>query len=499
MLAIILVGELFLFSQKERVIEMTYSQGSNNQALAFSATNEDLLTQINSGRDLLRRSAPLGFTEITVSKKVYLTKNKTKLVPEQQLVNQEVALAILDTNSGSIVERRYWLDEEQIKDANFIRRTYLENFENIPNFRPATGSEDFKVTVKWWNYFNSDLHVNLANDNANSKRYIVIAMKYGIPNDDLAYPEDRTGKKYSDIVYTPYSNLIHRPELVSAGKQFLEERVTKAFARLTSLKIKSHAFPDQLVVNTITPQFIKNIFLTEQTDPKLIMLAGDGGQKLVERVMVRLATNGETAFRYTYSKTGALGLGQIMPGTYDSIVKRYPNAKLIKDTGIGRVNIDNAIIASILVFDDHLQSVKDRVANAKSTQGNKYWQAIVSNTSKLEEVRAAIYNGGPGKYKVLTGTISIAVNETVDFVRKFKLIRELKLFQIWRNSLLMLLFTSQSCSRVGRKEFSSMSEYSCPNCGQEIDEIGNCPTGCEVELFEGENIMGGETIVSTLW
>ena len=236
-------------------------------------------------------------------------------------------------------------------------------------------------------------------------------------------------QKYSDIVYAPYSTLVHQPEIVIAGKQFLDEHVAKAFARLAELKIKSHAFPDQLVVQTITPQFIKNIFLTEQTDPKLIMLAGDGGQKLAERVMVRLATNGETAFRYTYSKTGALGLGQIMPGTYDSVAKRYPNAKLIKDSGMGRVDIDNAIIASILVFDDHLQSVKDRVANAKSTQGDKYWQAIEDNSSKLEEVRAAIYNGGPGKYKVLTGTISIAINETVDFVRKFKLIRGLGLFQ----------------------------------------------------------------------
>jgi len=421
LLGVLLAGSLFLFWPKDRVIEVAYSQAQVNQALPTTNVPKDLLTSIDSGKELLRHSAPLGFTEITVNKKNHLTK-------------QEVALAILDTKTNNIVEKRYWLDEEEITDANFIRRTYLENFDNIPNFRPTTSSEDFKVTVKWWNYFNSDLRINKVGDTNTADRYIVVAMKYGIPNDDLAYPEDRTGKKYSDIVYAPYSALVHQPEIVSAGKQFLDEHVAKAFVRLAELKIKSHAFPDQLVVQTITPQFIKNIFLTEQTDPKLIMLAGDGGQKLAERVMVRLATNGETAFRYTYSKTGALGLGQIMPGTYDSVAKRYPNAKLIKDSGMGRVDIDNAIIASILVFDDHLQSVKDRVANAKSTQGDKYWQAIEDNSSKLEEVRAAIYNGGPGKYKVLTGTISVAINETVDFVRKFKLIRDLKLFSFYNNS-----------------------------------------------------------------
>ncbi|KKS13945.1 MAG: hypothetical protein UU70_C0003G0001 [Candidatus Yanofskybacteria bacterium GW2011_GWA1_41_6] len=333
MLVALLAGGLFFYWPENRVIDMAYSQGQISQTLTTPNQSKDLLTSIDSGRELLRHSAPLGFTERTVTKRVYTTKTKSKLVSEQELVNQEVALAILDTKTGTVVERRYWLDEEEIKDANFIRRTYLENFDNIPNFRPAVGSEDFKVTVKWWNYFNSDLRVNRVGDNNIADHYIVVAMKYGIPNDDLAYPEDRTGKKYSDIVYAPYSTLVHQPEIVIAGKQFLDEHVAKAFARLAELKIKSHAFPDQLVVQTITPQFIKNIFLTEQTDPKLIMLAGDGGQKLAERVMVRLATNGKLAFRYTYSKTGALGLGQIMPGTYDSIAKRYPNAKLIKDSG----------------------------------------------------------------------------------------------------------------------------------------------------------------------
>ena len=48
---------------------------------------------------------------------------------------------------------------------------------------------------------------------------------------------------------------------------------------------------------------------------------------------------------------------------------------------------------------------------------------------EVEEIRAAMYNGGPGKYVPEEGSISGRVQETVDFVRKFRLIRDLQLFE----------------------------------------------------------------------
>jgi len=97
---------------------------------------------------------------------------------------------------------------------------------------------------------------------------------------------------------------------------------------------------------------------------------------------------------------------------------------LIQNTDIGRVDIKNAIKASTLVFDDHLEVVVTR-ANSST----KARQIFARKTeSEIDEIRAAIYNGGPSKYKHLTGNISTAVTETVLFVRKFRMIRELGLF-----------------------------------------------------------------------
>lgn len=261
-----------------------------------------------------------------------------------------------------------------------------------------------------------------------------MANKYLMSNDDLAYLEDRTGAKYSDIVYVPYSPALRDKMLIALGEQFLNDHVLAAFIELTAAKVMSKAFPDQLVTETMTQTFVKNIFITEQTDPKMMLLSDDGGLELAERVLIRLGTNGEKAFRYTVSKTGASGLGQIMPKTYSNpnkdpnkrgVLERYLLAELIKDVDIGRVDIKNGIKATVLVFDMKRSEIEAKVQS--STKARKIWASKTSE--QKEEVMAASYNGGSSKYKYLTGNISTAVTETVLFVKKFQMIRELKLFE----------------------------------------------------------------------
>lgn len=393
------------------------------QGSAQTQPQWNLSDKIEEGKKLLRDSPPLGFAEKNI-----ITKLKNgKKVYSQILTRKEIALAVLDIETGRVFEKRYWLDEEDIKKANAIRRTYIENTENLPGFMPENINEDFSVTVNWWNNFNSDLSIAKSDSDEN---YIIIANKFLMDNDSLAYAEDRTGAKYSDIVYTPYSNAMHTTPFITAGQSFLNANVEQAFKELEDGGIESKAFPGKTVTETITRTFVKNIFLTEQTDPREMFASDDGGLRLAERVFVRLGMNKGKTFRYTVSKTGASGLGQIMPGTYASIVKRYPKARLIKDIDIGRVDIVNAIKASVLVFDDHFSTVMSRV-NA-STKSRAIFAKKTQN--EIDEIRAAIYNGGPSKYKPLTGTISLAINETVGFLKKFKMIRELKLFESSANA-----------------------------------------------------------------
>ena len=403
-----------------------------NLSQAVLQSECDLVDKIKIAKDMLQESPALKMEERSERQKQRNGKYKTI----QVLVRREISLAILDTKTCDVFEKRYLLDQDDIKKANTIRRGYLDNPGDLPKFRPVDVQNDFRVDVNWWNNHNSDLSIvkegdteqiengDLIEKKEETGRFIVIGNKFSISNDDLAYPEDRIGNKYSDIVYVPYSSEIHTQELIELGKNFLVENTEEAFKELEALGVQSHSYPNLLVVEVIVKTFVKNLFITEQTDPSLVFASSDNGQRLAERVLVRLGANEHQTFRYTYSKTGALGLGQIMPGTYASIVKRYPEAKLIKDIDIGRVDIVNGIKATALVLDDHFGTV---VSNANKT---KKGQAILNakTPEQIQEIMAAAYNGGPSKYKPLTGNISLAVRETVDFVRKFKMIRDLKLF-----------------------------------------------------------------------
>lgn len=385
-----------------------------------------LLEKIKEGQDLLRRSPPLQFFEQEKTVKIAVGKKKFRLLKQNDLVRQETALAILNTKTGQVFEKRYWLEKSEIEKANGLRRYYLENGENIPHFNSKNPGETFQVITNWWNNFNSDQNVvNLADNEQKKDRYIIIADKFLLKNENFAYPEDITGGKYSDLVYTPYSDLLHKPELVAEGKKFIEENVAGAFVQLRALGVESAAFPGKLVADSVSQIFVKNIFLTEQSDPRMLLLSDDEGRKVAERVLVLLGANKEHAFRYTFSKTGALGLGQIMPSTYSSVVKRYPAARLLKDVDIGRADVKNAIMASVLVFDDHLATV---LGGLSKNQINLFSSKTSKDPDFVNQVRAALYNGGPSKYKASTATISLAVRETVDFVKKYKIIRDLNLF-----------------------------------------------------------------------
>ena len=123
-----------------------------------------------------------------------------------------------------------------------------------------------------------------------------------------------------------------------------------------------------------------------------------------------------------------------MPSTYSSpkkktgVLQAYIGANLIKDVDIGRVDMVNAIKAQILVFDDHMVYVIDKV-NRSGSRAKKVFASL--SQDQLDEVRAMIYNGGPNKYNTATGGLNLrvkGVKETLPFVQKFRAIRELNLF-----------------------------------------------------------------------
>ncbi len=411
-LAVNLIGQELLPSRQIEV------QGANLAQIVLKSEC-NLKENIEIGKKLLEASFPLKIVE-----KEHRTKLKNgKYRVRYELIRKQVALAVLDTNSCNVFEVRYWLDENDIQRGNHLRKTRQDNPGDVPKFMPVDQSSNLSVNVNWWNNHNSDLSV-VENGSSEPSHYIVVGNKFSVSNDNIAYPKEITGSRYSDITYVPYSVLIHTEEFDKNGNDFMGQNVNEVGEELDNLGIESRAYPGKLVTETITPEFVKNILITEHVDPPSIFISDDNGRMLAGRIFIRYATNGEKAFRYTFSKTGASGAGQIMPGTYGTVPGAYPGANLIKDIDLGRVDFKNGIKATFLILDMKLAEIEAKVKT--SSRAKKIWAS--KTLEQKQEAVAASYNGGSTKYKHLTGTISLAVQETVDFVRKFKMIRDLKLF-----------------------------------------------------------------------
>ena len=141
-----------------------------------------LVEKIEEGKELLNNSPPLRFEESPQKdKKGRIIKKKGQSVME--LTRKEIALAILDTETGRVFEKRYWLSVAEINKANELRKKYLPNPNHLPIFQSSDINEKFIAISTWWNSFNSDISV--ARRENVSGRYVVVVNKYLISHQYL--------------------------------------------------------------------------------------------------------------------------------------------------------------------------------------------------------------------------------------------------------------------------------------------------------------------------
>ena len=407
---------LSLFAVQIRGTELLPNREIHIQSANLVLTLQNqwtLLDKVEECKQILKASPALEFVE---TKKV--------------LVRKQISLCILNIETGNVVEKRYWLDNNDINRANTLRSSYQANTGNLPRFMPVDPKEEFQVINNWWNGWNSDWSIEVAGSTSNDI-YIVLADKYSVPNSYITHPEDKTGPKYSDIIYAPYSEGVHDPEVAKRGLAYLNEKVDLAFQELRSQGVMSRSFPKELVVDTISPTFIKIILTVEQTDRSALIdkaVTDDERRKVAERVLARYGLNGDKSFRYTVSRAGAVGPAQIMASTGSLIIKRYPTADLFKDINLGRVDMVNAVKMAVLVFDDHLLEVINRV-NKSGSRAKQVFNTLTPD--QLDEVRGMIYNGGSRKYNISTGGLNTrdrGAQETSGFLQKLRVIRGLKIY-----------------------------------------------------------------------
>ncbi len=355
-----------------------------------------LLDKVQEGRQLLKKSPTLSY----------------------EGGRKQIALAILDTDTGRIFEKRVWVRESDINAATILGTIGLE---------PAAKGETLDIRIKWWNSFNSYYEV------ADHPNLIIVANKYLYPSESVPFPQERSRGKYSEIVYTPYSDALRTQEVVQAGIAHIEKMVDAAYESLKLRGVKSFSVPDKLVTDIVNKDFVKNIIVVEHVDPEAFTVATDHGKVLTERVLTIIATNTDHAYSYTGSPAGASGIAQFIRPTYDTTRRNYPSAGLIADYSLGMADQGNAFKAMVLFFDSHKKEIENKVSNKNTLR---------QLGGVREEMLALAYNGGPGRVVQSVNTyglgwISSQLNssqpaifmpETLSYFNKFKAIKSLNIF-----------------------------------------------------------------------
>ncbi len=310
--------------------------------------------KIEEGKELLRNSAPLSYT----------AKDVNGLIVEKQ-----IALAVLDTLTGEIFEKRVWLRQSDL-DISKTRRFEGVDLELDRGYSPE---RPVRIEILWWNSFNSMYRVE-------PTHYVVVANKYLVPSDIIPTLKE-IEEDYTEIIYVPYSKGIHHSQLVNEGKDYLNDAVQKAFKELERDEVMSKADPSKLVTDSSTQELVKRIIVTEHMDPDLLAISDDEGKALAERVYVIIGTNKEKAYYYTSSSASARGISQFIRSTYTTIDDKYPEAGLITDFELGTSTHYNVIKAMVLLFDNN----------------RKYLGGLLDtiNEDEVDLALAASYNGSP--------------------------------------------------------------------------------------------------------
>lgn len=168
------------------------------------------------------------------------------------------------------------------------------------------------------------------------------------------------------IYLSPPAHLARSEELAREGERVMYEVIAEASERLTTRRVRSRAFPEQLVAQVISPDTPVKLLLAEQWDLCAVPKRPEGCERFVpippyrdndevrRAILVELGMHGREAFRYAVSSAGARSAFQFMPGTYRLMVQAYPEAGLDPDYERGTADMVNHAMANLLLNDANL-------------------------------------------------------------------------------------------------------------------------------------------------
>ena len=180
------------------------------------------------------------------------------------------------------------------------------------------------------------------------------------PQKDPLHEVIRTARA---VNYTPYQSDFEDTGLRDVGARFLRDKIESAFADLKRSGVVSKAFPSKKVSDVINKKQPMILAAIEQTDDGRFIA---DPKEATNAIFIEYALNKERAFSWSVSSANAIGPLQFTnkngDGTYDLVVRTYPEAHLMADFEDGTRDLHNVLKAAICLLDlelAHLPEVRD--------------------------------------------------------------------------------------------------------------------------------------------
>jgi hypothetical protein len=270
--------------------------------------------------------------------------------------------------------------------------------------RGVSQTHGYTVECVHYNGVNSDYRVTDPPDR------VVLAAKFNV-----GARHGRRGR--GAVIYTPYTPALHTPEMVAAGRAYLDGLLAKAAADLDARGVASRSVAGRRVTETVDARILAAILVVEHfRSDKIDEL---GLRHVIEEVLVVLGANGGDAYDHAVSSARAQGLAQFITGSYRLTRSRYPAAKLAADFNAGMADHLNAVKAEYCLADWTLTALRpEELADLQLPGFEEDLGAYV----------AAAYNGGERRAAAIYGRYSQdwekpgygLWRETVSYVRFFR-------------------------------------------------------------------------------
>jgi hypothetical protein len=231
-----------------------------------------------------------------------------------------------------------------------------------------TGNNDQGFNVTWQvnNFINTQFRVTKPDG------YIVFAQRRPV----------HSGNGYEEAVYTAYSPELDTKTMRNAGMAYLQQLQQQAYDRIKGDDVRSRVAPKLTVAEEIPASMVLRLMITEHVDP--LHMKHAGMEQCIHEVLFTLAANEGHAYAYAKSSAGALGLPQFIDGTYQLVLTNYPEAGLEPDFEHGMANLENGVLASILLLDLELTALP-----------RGYLKRFTSSSQQFAAFLAAGYNRNP--------------------------------------------------------------------------------------------------------